>query len=270
MHIPPLDDAAVTSVAKAIGDLYSGSELSRILTATKLSDDDGEGATKWKRLYNAIAKHQNQHGNAGATVALIHAAMAPGRTLDRIPQARLVRDELNQALSLVGLAVGEDGRVRRATRAKTDTEAHARATRLRAHLEDRGVHHTVLDGLRDEWLRDDYYDAVFESIKLFGQRLRSLIDVDLDGQRLVDAALLGTSPRLLLNEYKTVTQMNEQRGVAALAKGLFSAVRNPQAHEPRSAWSMAEQDALGILATLSLIHRRLDIATVLPRETESG
>lgn len=270
MPIPPLDDAAVTSVAKAIGELYSGSELSRILAAAKLRDADGEGVTKWKRLYNTIARHQNQHGNGGATVALIHAALAPGRTLDRIPKARLVRDELNQALSLVGLAVGEDGKVRRATRAKTDTEAHARATRLRAHLEDRGVHHAVLDGLRDEWLRDDYYDAVFESIKLFGHRLRSLADLDLDGQRLVDAALLGTSPHLLLNDYNTVTQRNEQRGVAALAQGLFSAVRNPQAHEPQSAWSMTEQDALDILATLSLIHRRLDAATKPPREPGNG
>lgn len=270
LTVPPFDDATVTSVAKAIGELYSGSELARVLAASKLMDIDGAGTTKWKRLYNAIAQHQNHHRNGRATVALIHAAMAPGRTLDRIPQARLARDELNQALSLAGLAVAEDGRLHRATRARTDAEAHARASRLRAHLEGRGVHQVVLDGLREEWLRGDYYDAVFESIKLFGHRLRSLADLDLDGHRLVDAALLGPSPRLLLNDYATATQKNEQRGVAALAQGLFSAVRNPQAHEPRSVWSMTEQDALDILATLSLVHRRLDAARVQPEATTSG
>ena len=52
-------------------------------------------------------------------------------------------------------------------------------------------------------------------------------------------------------------------GVAKLAKGLFSAFRNPAAHEPKLLWAMTEQDALDVLGTLSLIHRRLDQADVV-------
>lgn len=37
-------------------------------------------------------------------------------------------------------------------------------------------------------------------------------------------------------------------------------MRNPQAHDLRSKWTMTEQDALDVLGTLSLIHRRLDAA----------
>jgi uncharacterized protein (TIGR02391 family) len=260
--IRPFDDATVTAVAKAIGDLYSGTELTHVLAAANLADPVGEGATKWKRLYDAVAAHQNKHGNGKATVALISTAMAPARTLDRIDRAAVARDRLNQVLSLSGLGVGKDGRVHRAPQARTDTEAHARATRLRARLESRGVHAIVLSGIRDEWLRTDYYDAVFESIKLLGHRLRLMAGLDLDGHQLIDAALLGSAPKVLLNAYVTVTEKNEQRGVASLAQGLFSAMRNPQAHEPRSLWAMDEHDALDVLGTLSLIHRRLDRATV--------
>jgi uncharacterized protein (TIGR02391 family) len=241
-----------------IGDLYSGPELTSVLSSARLTDVHGEGATKWKRLHDAVVNHQNRHQNGKAIIALIHAAMAPTRTLDRIPKARAARDALNQVLSLSALQVHDDGRVRPAKLARTDTEAHARATRLRALLEARGVHQTILDDLQDDWLRTDYYAAVFESIKVLGHRLRSMTGIDLDGAKLVDASWLGGSPPILITPYSTVAEQNEQRGMAALAKGLFSAFRNPQAHEPRSAWNMTEQDALDVLATLSLIHRRLD------------
>ena len=133
---------------------------------------------------------------------------------------------------------------------------------MRASLEDRGVHPAVLDGIRDEWLRTDYYDAVFESVKLLGDRLRTMTGLDFDGHQLVDGALARTAPLGLLNGYATVTEQNEQRGVASLARGLFSAMRNPQAHEPRSKWTMTEQDVLDVLGTLSLIHRRLDASAL--------
>lgn len=114
--------------------------------------------------------------------------MAPSRTLDRIPSAAAARDVLNQVLSLSGLKVGDDGKVHHAARPRTDTEAHARAT----------------------WLRVDYYDAVFESVKLLGDRLRQMTGLDLDGHKLVDATLAGAAPKVLLNEYVTVTERNEQ------------------------------------------------------------
>lgn len=252
----------MTAVSKALGELYSGSELTHVLAAANLEDVDGEGVTKWKRLHNAVAHHQNLRRNGKATIALIHEAMRPSRTLDRIPRARVARDALNQVLALSGLGVGDDGRIRATSRAVTDSEAHARVQRLRSRLEQRGVHDAVLSELRDEWMRTDYYEAVFESIKILGHRLRSMAGLDADGHKLVDAALLGTSPLILLNAYSTVTDKNEQRGVASLAQGLFSAVRNPQAHEPQSTWTLNEEDALDVLGTLSLIHRRLDTATV--------
>jgi hypothetical protein len=45
-----------------------------------------------------------------------------------------------------------------------------------------------------------------------------------------------------------------------LLKCLHRTIRNPLAHNPRLEWDMTEQDALDILTTISLVHRRLDMA----------
>ncbi|MBN8509804.1 MAG: TIGR02391 family protein [Burkholderiales bacterium] len=45
-----------------------------------------------------------------------------------------------------------------------------------------------------------------------------------------------------------------------LIKGLLGAFRNTTAHAPKIHWNVSEQDALHILTTVSLVHRRLDAA----------
>jgi uncharacterized protein (TIGR02391 family) len=70
---------------------------------------------------------------------------------------------------------------------------------------------------------------------------------------------------VVFNSLRTETDRNEQTGLANIMKGLFSAVRNPQAHTPKLLWHVSEDDALDLLGTLSLLHRRLDAAVVPPR-----
>jgi len=41
---------------------------------------------------------------------------------------------------------------------------------------------------------------------------------------------------------------------------VFSAFRNTTAHAPKIHWNITELDALDILTTMSLVHRRLDNA----------
>ena len=47
-------------------------------------------------------------------------------------------------------------------------------------------------------------------------------------------------------------------------RGVVGAFRNPTAHEPRVEFPLAEEDALDMLATISMVHRRLDQAVVTP------
>jgi uncharacterized protein (TIGR02391 family) len=259
-RIAPFPAGTLEGVCKAIGELYSGSELTRILAEVPLKNDPGEGATKWRRLAHAVSSNQVATQTGNALVRLITVAMRPDRTLDRKPRADVARDELNQMLALAGYRVRDDGKVATSTKAATDSEAQARTTRMKALLEQRGAHEQVIAYCRPELLRTDYYEAVFEAIKGLGSRLRSLTGLDADGYALVEQTMAGKDPLVKLNAGSTTTDRNEQLGIANLAKGLFSAFRNPAAHEPRREWSMTEQDALEVLGTLSLVHRRLDKA----------
>lgn len=252
----------IETVAKVIGDLYSGSELTRIAAEVPLKGDPGEGHTKWRRLAHALSSDQAKTQTGNALVKLVTVAMRPDRTLDRKPAADIARDELKQALSLGGLKLLDDVRIATAQLATTDTGARARTRRLRNLLEQRGAHAQVAAYCREELLRSDYYEAVFEAIKGLGARLREPTGVDADGYPLVEQAMAGQSPRTRINAEKTRSERDEQLGVANLAKGLYSAFRNPAAHEPRLMRDLTELDALDVLGTLSLIHRRLDQATV--------
>lgn len=256
--IPAFQSGTMEAVARAVGDLYSGSVLTQMLADAHLPDPLEERATKWRRLDASLRLKQNQKGDGGAVIGLTHAAMNPDRTRDRRSEAAGVRDRLNEVLSLSGLRVREDGRVVKTMRAATAAEAAARSEKLRSILAERGAHKEVLDHCRAELLRDDYYEAVFEAIKGLGDRLRTLSGLDLDGSQLVQQALGGKTPVIKINALSTATQRNEQRGISLLAEGLFAAFRNPSAHEPRVKWEMSEQDALDVLGTASMVHRRLD------------
>lgn len=74
-------------------------------------------------------------------------------------------------------------------------------------------------------------------------------------------------PMVAFTSLRTDSERNEQRGLANIVKGVFSAFRNPEAHEPKVVWHVREDDALDLLSTLSLVHRRLDVSVVLRRAT---
>lgn len=259
--IPPFHPGTIEGVSKSIAELYSHTELTRLLGSVPLRGDPGEIHAKWRRLAHAVSNNQANTRNGNALVALIREAMRPERTLDRKTRADTTRHQLNQVLSLAALRVREDGRVATAPQAYTDTEAIARSRRLHSLLVERDAHAEVLAYCRAELLAEDYYQAVFEAIKGFGNRLQQLSGIALDGYRLIDTALGGKEPLLKINNLNTQTERDEQLGVANLAKGVFSAFRNPAAHEPRIHWELSEQDALDVFATLSLVHRRLDHVT---------
>ncbi len=84
-----------------------------------------------------------------------------------------------------------------------------------------------------------------------------------DGAELVNTVLSTKSPLVALNSLSTQTEISEQKGIANLLVGVFSAVRNPVAHAPRTEWAMPEQDAIDIFALVSYLHRKLDTASVV-------
>ncbi len=263
MAIDEFPDASLERLSVVIGEQLTGGRITQILDASRLPQPEPTTGTKWRRIYASLAAEQRRSRSGACVVRLVQEVGAPQRWSSKA-EFDAMRDQLNHALAFSGLTLHSDGQVgTRAVATTHDEAAAASARRLQDELTRRGGHSDVFRYCSAELLAEDCFNAVLEATKGLAERLRGLTGLDVDGYKLVDAALLGKDPMLALNSGRTETERNEQVGVASLMKGCFSAFRNPTAHEPKVSWHVSEADALDVLSTLSLIHRRLDGAVVL-------
>lgn len=263
-RIPPFSSQHLEAISRALGDTaegLKGSEIGHYLADSGIADPT-PSMTKWKRLYNALAEHQNANQNGTHVMQFIVKAMNPARYTTEPVLFRTRLDRINCVLAFSGYVITEQGKVRATEAAGTISEALERANRLHAALVQRAVHADVLKFCNAEILQQNYFHAVFEAMKSITSKLRTLSGLSGDGADLVHATL-GTRdgpPLVAINRLDTESLQGEHRGFMNLLKGLYGTIRNPLAHNPRLEWDMTEQDALDILTTISLVHRKLDKA----------
>jgi uncharacterized protein (TIGR02391 family) len=263
--IPKFDEANLQAISDILGATdtgLTGSEIGRYLRECGFSDPLPQ-MTKRHRLYAALAEKQNSDRCANNVLGFIAHVMNPVRHVGNRDYFESERGKLNSVLAFSGLTLGEDGKLREVTTARTLTEAEAMASALRKALVERKVHADVLKFCRAELLVDNYFHAVFEATKSVAEKLREKTGLGSDGSQLVDEALgIGKAgcPRLAFNSLTSESERNEHSGLMNLIKGLFGAFRNTTAHAPKIHWNVTEQDALDVLTTISLVHRRLDSA----------
>lgn len=263
--IPKFNEPNLQALSDILGDTstgLTGSEIGRFLQECGFPDPIPE-MTKRLRLYAALAAKQNADGCANNILGFVEHVMNPVRHVGHRDYFESERAKLNGVLAFSGLSLGEDGKLRPVTTARTLTEAEAMASALRKALVERKVHADVLKFCRAELLVDNYFHAVFEAAKSVAEKLRQKTGLGSDGSQLVDEALgMGKAgcPRLTFNSLRTESERSEHSGLMNLIKGLFGAFRNTAAHAPKIHWNITEQDALDILTTISLVHRRLDSA----------
>jgi uncharacterized protein (TIGR02391 family) len=173
-----------------------------------------------------------------------------------------LRARLNHALLFSGRALQEDGVLVEVTKVSTITAAQRRSNELKAALIKRDAHPDVLAFCAAELLADNFFHAVLEATKSVAAKLRAKSGLTNDGALLVDGALSGDNPKLVVNAFTSDSEKSEQRGFATLLKGVFGMFRNPTAHEARVHWPMSAEDAADLMSTVSLIHRRLDRAVL--------
>jgi uncharacterized protein (TIGR02391 family) len=242
----------------------SGSEIGHLLRTLQIPDPNSD-ITKRKRLLNAFAEDQNKRGNRTGILEFIRQSMAPGRWLGNSDRYEPLRANLNRALALIGLEVDETGALNASDAVATIGDAERRARELRADLIRRDVHPDVLTFCKAELLAENYFHAVLEAVKSMADKLRTRTGLLDDGADLVNRALGGDKPMLAINLRQTKSERDEQRGFVNLIIGTFGMFRNPTAHEARINWEMTREDAEDLLSLVSLIHRRLDAATMPPR-----
>jgi len=243
-------------LARCLGECASGSDITRILHAQKLSDESGE-STKWRRLYAIFISSQKQTNSSNQIYSFIKALLSPPRFVGRSDEFELHRQNLNVTLSFLGLEYGKDGEFRKCNIASTLDDAEKRLKTIQSKFKGRRIHPEVLKYCKIELMQDNYFHAVFEASKGLAQRIRELTQVDGDGYKLVDKVFSIDSPLLAFNTLRTDTEISEHKGFAQLLKGCFSAVRNPIAHEPKILWD-GEDDAADYFSLISLLHRKLD------------
>lgn len=172
---------------------------------------------------------------------------------------------VNRALSMIGKAVGPDGKTIEVKTARTVSEAQLRAAELRETMSGRGSHPDVIRFCRAELIQDNYFHAVLEAVKSMAQKIRDKTQLDGDGADLVTRAFGTSEPLWVINDYRNEGHKKEQTGFCNLLIGIFGMFRNPLAHEPKIYWEMKREDAEDLLSMLSLIHRRIDSAYMRPR-----
>lgn len=255
------------AIANALGDTdegLKGAEIGHLLASAQIKDTDST-MTKRHRIYNAFVHAQNTSQDRRFILGFIRKAMKPERYAREPDRFEPMRSNLNRALAFASLAVDSSGDIIRVDTARTLTEAARRAQELRADLVGRGVHPDVLAFCREELLADNYFHAVLEAVKSVADKLRKRTGLTDDGGGLVDRALGGDLPIIAINSLKTESEWSEQKGFANLVKGTFGMFRNTTAHAARVHWPMSKTDAEDLLSLVSLIHRRIDAAKMLPR-----
>lgn len=126
--------------------------------------------------------------------------------------------------------------------------------------------HPEVTKAASELFADGHFDgAVSEAFKSLEVRVRALIRSSQSGTKLMGEAFGGQAPPVVVATSAGQSQKDEQEGFAALFRGAMLGVRNPRAHELFKASD--PQQALEFLGFASLLHRRLDAASVHLGET---
>lgn len=266
--IPEFTPNVLEQLASGLGDTadgLTGTEIGTYLARCGLPE--GISSTKRWRLNEALSAAQAQDKCGNPVVHFIQTALDPVNYTRTPERFESMRTRLNTVLAFAGMTVGEDGKCRAASMARTLSHAERKADRLRKVLRDRAVHSDVLKFCQARLLEDNYFHAVLEATKSVADKIRERTGLTEDGVKLVDKAFgfKGQVPFLAFSQLATETQESEQTGLMNLMKGVFGAFRNPTAHEPEIRWQVSEQDALDLLTLVSLLHRRIDEAHRTPR-----
>lgn len=264
----PWPGRVVEGIAQVLGETSSGltgSEIGRLLAQCGI-DDPSSGSTKWRRLSDALLQRQHRDGAANNVIAFVYAAMEPVRYRDDAALFTARLDDLNEVFVYIGLRLNNKGKLQTGAKAETLSEAAQHANSLRAELTRRQVHPLVLKYCSREILEGNPFHAALEATKSVPDRVREMTGLKADGAALIDPAmgLAQGMPRIAINTLRTTSEQDEQKGLANLCKGLLGMFRNPVAHDPRISRSITDAELLELLMIVSMVHRRLDAAVVLP------
>lgn len=268
-----LDSQQLKAVCDVLAETtlgYTKTELTRLLQQSGieiLSDGKSNngyiyqfGLNKRDWLYNCLASEINKSSSLNRIYIFLEKALNPvaftsEQTRDKY---NFLLEGTNKVLLLAGLEMTATGKLVEAIQAKTLDEVDRRVNSLQRQLYNRAIHEEVKKYCIKDYLRQDYYDVVFEAAKGLAERVRKITGLTTDGGTLFQTAFSKNDPYLFFNKMQTDSEKSEFIGLKELLDAIFHLVRNPAAHTPKINWKADETRALDVLTLISFAHKYLD------------
>lgn len=278
-----LNEQQLKSICGILADTSRGltkTELKSVLHNCGIDEvDDGSrsinggmfyqiGFNKRDWLYNCFVADVNKHHTCANVFKFIESALSPiSYTLEEKRAKHLWRlEEINKVLLLLGMEVGNDGKLKQAVKADTLDEVDRRVNGLKKKLYERSIHAEVTKYCVEDYLQKDYFDAVFEAAKGLADRVRQITGLTTDGGKLFQEAFSTKDPFIFFNSLKSESEISEFIGLKELLEAIYHLVRNPAAHTPKINWKMDENKALDVLTLISFAHKYLDECHKMPNK----
>jgi hypothetical protein len=112
MPVPAFSEQRLEAIAKLLGVLLAGSEITRMLQQAEIYKDVIPDDTNWKRLLTAFTLQQRSDSSGSRVAWAIELTMSPVRYAHEPQRFAVAREQLNRVLALCGTQLGEDGRLR--------------------------------------------------------------------------------------------------------------------------------------------------------------
>jgi uncharacterized protein (TIGR02391 family) len=253
---------AVSQIIGSTDEGLTGGQIERELARCQLPDPGP--ITKARRISGALVQAQAVEKTCKPVLRFLLAVMEPQSYVDQRRVFTDRQDRLNAVLVFEGVRINDEGKVAAGAKASTLSAAAEHASSLRSELVRRATHDAVFASCTTELLERNTFHALLEATKGLADRVRCLTGYAIDGAKLATETFLGDHPRLVINAMQSETDHGEQRGFGNVVIGVFGLYRNPVAHDPRLKRSVSDEELLEALGVLSMLHRRLDTARVMP------
>jgi hypothetical protein len=177
---PTISSEVLENICRVIANTetgLTGTEIGRLLSDSLMQDTDPT-LTKWKRLFNAFAHHQNKHQCSNNILTFLSKAIQPVRYVDNpeLFQHRLL--ELNKRLCFVGLELSENAKYRKIQKTSTITNPTVNSDKQASNEydiaisfagEDREIAESIAGKLKGAGTKV-FYDS-YEKATLWGKDL---------------------------------------------------------------------------------------------------
>lgn len=259
MTVQSINEGTLNQISELIKDFITNRDIDQLLGSANIENINPNGS-KRDRIFDALLKQQRQDKCANNVVNFIENVLNPSRYNDENNYIK-EREAVNSKLIFEGIEIGEDGKARKVSKAKTVSEAILRSQKIKRKIGELNIHSEVIRFCEEEWLKDNYFHAILEITKSVAERLRQKSGFKTDGSELVDNCLsLGKNikPKLAFNTLQTPSEQSEHKGFVNFLKGFFSMYRNPKAHNPKINETTQLNDLTEVLLIASIIHRKID------------